>query len=78
MEEEEAFRAKTKNDVGPFRMVGKKDAARRQILKAWSLLHDGEWECAITLAAAAEGQIVGDEGSTLFSMLKNMKMRARF
>jgi hypothetical protein len=76
--EEEAFRKETEDEIGPFRMVRKKDAARRQILMACSCLHEGEWECAITLAGAAEGQIEDAKGPTMFSMIKNAKSKSKF
>jgi hypothetical protein len=75
-EEEQA--KKLKYDFGQCRMVSKKDAAHIQILTALSLLHEGQWECAITLAGAAEGQIEDAERPTLFKMLKNAETRKRF
>jgi hypothetical protein len=42
-----------------IRVVTKKEAAQRQIDVAINLLHDREYESAITLACAAEGQMAG-------------------
>jgi hypothetical protein len=43
--------------------VTKKEAAFRQINAAIKHFEDKQFECAITLAGAAEGQLVTDEGS---------------
>jgi hypothetical protein len=51
------------------RMVSKKEAALRQIDGAIKSLFEGEFECAMTLACAAEGQFVS-EGDHLFAYLK--------
>jgi hypothetical protein len=45
-------------------------AARRQIHIAITLLHRSEFECAITLAAAAEGMLPKPEKPYLFPKLK--------
>src|SRR5260221_7067475 len=77
--DEEASWKKLEDEIGPFRMVRKKDAAYRQILMAAKCVLEGEWECAITLAGAAEGQIEDVEGIvTLFSRTKNLPSRANF
>jgi hypothetical protein len=53
------------------RTVTKKEAARRQITAAIEHYNKGEYECAITLAAAAEGQLtVSDGDNHLFKRLK--------
>ena len=54
---EEDLSNKVEAEIGPWRVVSKKDAARLQILTACTLLFEGNWECAMTLAGAAEGQI---------------------
>jgi hypothetical protein len=76
--DEDELRRKTEDEIGPWRMVSKKDSARRQILMASICVLDGDWECAITLAGAAEGQIENTEQPTLFSMMKGSKLRGRF
>jgi hypothetical protein len=66
-------------DPGPYRKVSKKDAAWRQIAMAIGCLYIGEWECAITLAAAAEGQIQNiNDGNTqsLFEWTRDLKSKA--
>jgi len=53
--------------------MNKKDAALRQITAAIEHFEAQQYECAITLAGAAEGQIKTDEGSEhLFAKLKVM------
>jgi hypothetical protein len=79
--DEDELKKKMEDEVGPWRMVRKKDAARRQILMACKCLLEGEWECAITLAGAAEGQLEEIEDakvSSLFSSLKRGRSRSRF
>jgi hypothetical protein len=69
------------DDVGPRRMISKKDAAHIQILTACSLLAEGQWECAITLAGAAEGQIIEIENAkvpNMFARIKKLESRTRF
>jgi hypothetical protein len=52
-------------------VMTKKEAALRQITAAIQHFEDGEYECAITLAGAAEGQLVPEKGSRhLFSELQ--------
>jgi hypothetical protein len=72
---------KIADDVGPCRMVSKKDAAHIQILTACSLLAEGQWECAITLAGAAEGQIIEIENAkvpNMFTRIKKLESRTKF
>jgi hypothetical protein len=74
--EEDASWKKFEDDVGPWRMVRKKDAARTQILMASKCVLEGQWECAITLAGAAEAQIEETEDAevpNLFSRIKERK-----
>ena len=53
------------------RSVTKKEAARRQITAAIEHYEKGEYECAITLAGAAEGQLTTkEEDNHLFKELK--------
>jgi hypothetical protein len=53
------------------RTVTKKEAALRQITAAIEHYNKGEYECAITLAGAAEGQLtVKDADNHLFKQLK--------
>jgi hypothetical protein len=42
-------------------------SSRRQINAAIAHLHSRDWECAITLAAAAEGQLAEPETQSLIS-----------
>jgi hypothetical protein len=72
---------KIKNEAGPYRIISKKDAAHIQVLTACSLLAEGQWECAITLAGAAEGQLEEVENAkvpNLFSMIKKLESRTKF
>jgi hypothetical protein len=56
------------------RTVTKKEAARRQITAAIEHYEKGEYECAITLAGAAEGQFTAkDDDSHLFSELRGRR-----
>jgi len=56
------------------RVVSKKEAAQLQIIVAIKLFHDGEYECSITLAGAAEGQLPENEsGQSLFGRLREKK-----
>jgi hypothetical protein len=55
------------------RVVTKKAAARRQIDVAIRLFHEGEYESAITLACAAEGQIAGTDVIHLFPVLQQKR-----
>ena len=71
------LRKKRENEIGPFRLASKQDAARRQILMAALCAFDGEWECAITLAGAAEGQIEDTEQLSMFDRLKKRKPDSR-
>ncbi len=50
--------------------TSKQLSARRQINAAIAHLHNGEFECAITLAAAAEGQLSDTNKFYLFQLLK--------
>lgn len=51
--------------------VTKKEAARRQITAAIEHYEKGEYECAITLAGAGEGQLTAkDDDEHLFNVLK--------
>ena len=53
------------------RTVTKKEAARRQITAAIEHYEKGEYECAITLAGAAEGQLTTkDDDNHLFNELR--------
>ena len=55
------------------RTVTKKEAALRQITAAIEHYDKGEYECAITLAGAAEGQLTMNQGdSHLFNQLKEL------
>src|SRR5688572_12962131 len=54
----------------PTRLVSKKDACRAQIHAAIEHLWEGEYECAITLAGAAEGQIDDGGPDTMWERLK--------
>jgi hypothetical protein len=73
-------RKQMEEEVGPWKGTTKKDAARRQILVAFKCLLEDEWECAITLAGAAEGQIREQEnGNTpgLFKLMKGANFESR-
>jgi hypothetical protein len=60
------------------RVVTKKEAAQRQIDVAINLLHEREFESAITLACAAEGQMAGTpDHPHLFAVLQQ-KRPSRF
>jgi hypothetical protein len=60
------------------RVVTKKETAQRQIDVAINLLHEGEYESAITLACAAEGQMAGaPDHPHLFAVLQQ-KRPSRF
>jgi hypothetical protein len=52
----------------------RKFAALRQIRGAITCLHEGDYECAITLAHAAEGMVPdekkGDDGKYLFKLMR--------
>lgn len=48
----------------------KKQSARRQIEAAIKVFHEGKLDCAITLAAAAEGLLPPTDDSHLFQMLQ--------
>src|SRR5467141_3437127 len=51
-------------------------SSRRQINAAIAHLHSRDWECAITLAAAAEGQLLEPETQTfLFRALRNREAK---
>jgi hypothetical protein len=52
------------------RMVSKKEAATRQIGVAIRLFFEGEFESAITLACAAEGQLGEGDESHLLALLR--------
>jgi hypothetical protein len=54
------------------RVVTKKEAAQRQIDVAINLLYEKEYESAITLAGAAEGQIAGSDHH-LFAALRQVR-----
>lgn len=55
----------------PTETVTKKEAARKQITAAIEHYNNGEYECAITLAGAAEGQLISqDSDGHLFNRLK--------
>ena len=52
-------------------MMTKKEAVQRQINAAIKHFEDKEYECAITLAGAAEGQLTTEDGSKhLFEQLR--------
>lgn len=55
--------------MGEGRNVSKKEAAERQIHAAIKLTYEDEYECAITLAHAAEGMLVGGEEPHFFELL---------
>jgi hypothetical protein len=55
------------------RQSTKKEAARRQIEAAIRLYHAGEWECAITLAGAAEGQLPEPTANHLFGKIRGRR-----
>jgi hypothetical protein len=55
------------------RRTTKKEAALRQIHGAIKSLHDKEYECAITLAGAAEGQLVAAKPDYMFEGLKDKR-----
>jgi len=55
------------------RVVTKKEAACRQIDVAVRLFHEGEYESAVTLACAAEGQLGDGDDSHLFLHLKGRR-----
>jgi len=58
----------------PERRVSKKEAAQRQIHAAIELLRTkNEYECAITLANAAEGMLSGGEPRHLFEKFKERR-----
>ncbi len=59
------------------RVVTKKEAVRRQIEVAIRIFYEGEYESAITLACAAEGQMEGTEHPHLFTVL-NERMPKSF
>lgn len=52
------------------KLVTKKQASLRQLHAAIDHLRDGEYECAITLAGAAEGQLAGVRKVDFWSVLK--------
>ena len=51
-------------------LVSKKEAIVRQIHGAIEHLYKGEFECAVTLAGAAEGQSTSESEEALFAQLK--------
>lgn len=53
--------------------VTKKEASRRQIEVAIRLYHEGEWECAMTLAGAAEGQLPDVTRNHLFRKIRDKR-----
>jgi hypothetical protein len=53
----------------------KEVSARRQINAAIAHLHKGDFECAITLAGAAEGQLPDTEHFYLFKILNKIRER---
>lgn len=55
------------------RMTTKQEAARRQITIAIKLFFEGEYECVITLAGAAEGQMENGEAPHVFEVLKSKR-----
>jgi hypothetical protein len=61
-----------------IRVVTKKEAAQRQIDVAINLLHDREYESAITLASAAEGQMAGTPDHPHLFAVMQQKRPARF
>lgn len=56
------------------RTITKKEAARRQITATIEHYEKGEYECAVTLAGAAEGQLTTkDDDSHFFNQLRQPK-----
>lgn len=64
--------AQTRFDAGAWRTIqsSRKLAACRQIEAALYHLHLGGFECAVTLALAAEGQLPETDATTLWNALK--------
>ena len=62
-----------KREDFPSRIVSKQESAQRQINGAIRLLFEGEYECAMTLACAAEDQFVSERGDHLFETMKQRR-----
>ena len=73
-----AFVATTKREIRPEIETTKQLAARRQITAAIEHLHKREYECAITLAAAAEGLLPPTDEPHIFSDLKEYLLPEEF
>ena len=71
-------KATTEPEIGPEIETTKQLAALRQITAAIEHLRKREYECAITLAAAAEGLLPPTDEPHLFSEMKELSPPAEF
>lgn len=60
-----------------FKLVTKKQASLRQLHAAIEHLRNGDYECAITLAGAAEGQLAGRGEIDFWQVLKIVASEGR-